>query len=84
MTTAPHNFSARDWTAPEHNTTAPQDRFEIFDGPTAGGIESNWQPNTGVRIDLPELGPMSDGLDVSVADARKLRDDLTALLDQLD
>src|SRR5699024_2170255 len=81
---APQGFVLRDWDAPEHDDTAPRDRFVVADGPESGGVESNWQPGWGVLIDLPAVGHTGDGLGVSVEEARQLRDDLTAVLQQLE
>lgn len=80
----PASFAPRDWDKPEHNHVPPLDRFEVYDGPTIGGIKSNWQPGWGTLINLPWIGQTGDGLGVTIAEAKQLRDDLTAILEQLD
>lgn len=79
----PSNFVKRDWNAPEYNWLEPMNRFEVYDGPAAGGIETNWQPEHGLLIDIPEIGPYGDGLDTTVEQAKHLRDSLTRVLEQL-
>lgn len=84
-TTAPTGFTERNWERDEPNI-APRDRFELYDGPSSGGVSSRWQSDWGTELSLDgydRLHPL-DGLDIPIESARALRDDLTAVLDQIE
>lgn len=83
QSTPPQNFIPRDWHTKEYDDTEPHDRFEIHDGPQQGGIETNWQPDWGVLLDLPPIGQAGDGLGTTIEEARRLRDSLNVILDAL-
>lgn len=83
ITAPPAGFTARDWDAPEHDDTAPRDRYEVYEGPAHGGVVAVWQPDYGVTVDVDHYCKEKGWLTMDLSEARRLHADLTKVLQQL-
>lgn len=83
MTSTHDNFQPVDW-ANDHPDVAPEDRFDMTEGPSRGGVETSQSPNFPVLVHVDGYAGPGEGLSMSIHAAKQLRDDLTAVLDQLE
>lgn len=83
MTSTHNSFQPVDWVN-DHPGVAPNDRFDMTEGPSHGGVTTSQTPNAPVHVHVDGYAGPGEGLSMSVDAAKQLRDDLTTVLGQLE
>ncbi|OAV62571.1 hypothetical protein [Enteractinococcus helveticum] len=82
--TAPAGFTPRNWDAEKYRSLEPEERYEVYDGPTTGGLESWHEADQDIKIDVDHYCLEGQWMVLDLAGAKRLHADLTALLEQLE
>lgn len=80
----PMKFIKRDWNAEQYQSFEPDMQFEIYDGPTTGGLTSWCEPGQDIRIDAEGYCLEGQWMVLDVIKAKRLHADLTSLLELLE